>query len=1327
MAESLAPAHSNAPPDAVGARRRCDAVCDEFEQAWQRGERPNLEAFAARVPTQERAKLLRELVALDCAYRREAGEQPQPADYVTAAGENVSIIQEALSTNLRLNSSTGRFERGVISTVAPDRSSVPEKRREQIGEYRIIEEIARGGMGVVYKARHRTLDRTAAVKLIRGGDQAGEEELRRFQIEASAAAQLDHPAIVPVFELGQHDGQPFLAMAFVEGTSLWTRVKESPLDARFAATIMQRVAEGVQYAHERGIIHRDLKPQNILLAAGDVPRITDFGLAKQHSADSSLTATGQILGTPSYMPPEQASGRDREVGPLADVYSLGATLYCLLVGHPPFRATQPVETLRQVIEQEPVPPRIIDRNIPRDLETICLKCLQKNPAKRYASAGELAADLQRFLRGEPIQARAIGPLERAGRWCARNRVVAGLGSTAILLLATVAAVSTWAYFNQAALVMQKTKLVNEKENLLTTERKLITEKDGLLAEQKKLIAEKDQLAKGERKQRLAAESELYNSQIARSHAEIERGNLISASVALNAIPFPLRNWEHRYLTRQAQGTPFHLEGHAGQYMTAAFSPDGQWIAAGGQDRIVHLWDASAGRHVKQLHGHPHMIIRVSFSSDGQRLATLGIEGTLNVWDLRSEQPLRRIQVPQPPHWSLEYDPTGNWLATGSQDGTVRLWDCETGEEKLKFRAGNGQARGLSFHPDGSRLAVAVWTNRIGELKVFDTTEGKELFAMDGNRTYCQVIRHSPDGRYLATGTHPGVQLWDAATGARVRSWEYKGETLQDLKFTPDGARLVAGSFDKSLRVFDVREGKELAVYRGHQFKLHGIDVSPDGSRVVSVGMEERNSEIKVWNITEPPGDALLRSHTDRPNYLVFNPQGTLLATGSNDRTIKIWDVRTRQVLHTLRGHGFSLFGVEFNHSGTRLISWSFDAARKPELFLWNVAEGKKLGEIRGGHTDWIMEATWSPDDQFIATASKDGTAKIWDAATLQEVTTLTGHTGEVHGVSFHPTDNLLLTVSNGDDRTGKPGQAIYWRVPTWERVNVQEQTVGQDAPGMFSPDGRWILGRGRTGEVVVRNPEDGRIKWVLRGHNEQLSGTVANYDGSRLFTASYDHTLKVWDLNDGKEIFTLLLGDVTLIPTNTAVHPDDQLVVQGLSDHTARVLDATLDEEECWLRGHNGPIALMGVTDNGRLVTQEVEGRALGRKLLWDVSTGRRLEEVIPDVEFQPVKVIGGLELRWGDTVIDICPLDNQVARLRRRRTPPDRDDLWKLDALRREATAIARHRAGAEAAEKADDPFAAAWHWNWLRLLEPAGSNAEAKYDAALEKLQERKLPVPR
>ncbi len=309
------------------------------------------------------------------------------------------------------------------NTVAPER---------RIGEYEILEEIARGGMGIVYKARHRQLGRTAALKLIKSGELADAEEIRRFRVEAEAAAGLDHPGIVSVYEVGQQDSVHYLALAYVDGESLWQKVKESPLPPREAAQLMRQVAEAVQFAHDRGIIHRDLKPQNILLTIHGQPKITDFGLAKRQAADSSLTATGQVLGTPSYMPPEQVSGN--AVGPLADVYALGATLYCLLTGRPPFQAATPLDTLRQVLEQNPVPPRQLNPSTPRDLETICLKCLEKTPERRYATAEELKNELARYLNGEPIVARSVTRLERFRRWCRRNPLVAGLSATAVLLL-----------------------------------------------------------------------------------------------------------------------------------------------------------------------------------------------------------------------------------------------------------------------------------------------------------------------------------------------------------------------------------------------------------------------------------------------------------------------------------------------------------------------------------------------------------------------------------------------------------------------------------------------------------------------------------------------------------------------------------------------------------------------------------------------------------------------------------------------------------------------------------------------------------------------------
>lgn len=345
----------------------------------------------------------------------ETGEEPPTptADDGTVAHDVVRALHETIP----------------VEYLAP-KSRVADPPRRLLGDYEILEVLGQGGMGVVYKARHRKLGRLAAVKLIRAARFVDSESVQRFQQEAQAAAQLDHPAIVPVYEVNTDGQQHFMALAFVDGDDLWKRIKESPLPPREAADVLRKVAEGMQYAHERGIVHRDLKPQNILLSGDLQPRITDFGLAKRMEGDSGLTATGQVMGTPSYMPPEQALGQNAELDARTDVYSLGATLYCALVGRPPFQAATPLETLKHVVEQDPAPPRTLNPSVPRDLETICLKCLQKNAASRYVSALALKDDLERFLEGRPILARRSNWLERGWRWAKREPWKAGTAAIA---------------------------------------------------------------------------------------------------------------------------------------------------------------------------------------------------------------------------------------------------------------------------------------------------------------------------------------------------------------------------------------------------------------------------------------------------------------------------------------------------------------------------------------------------------------------------------------------------------------------------------------------------------------------------------------------------------------------------------------------------------------------------------------------------------------------------------------------------------------------------------------------------------------------------------
>ena len=346
---------------------------------------------------------------------------------------------------------------------------------QQFGDYELLEEIARGGMGVVFRARQVKLDRQVALKMILTGKLAGDSDVQRFYSEASSAAALEHPGVVPVYEVGEQNGQHFFSMGFIEGESLAAMIARNPLSPTRSANMLKKITEAIVYAHAEGVIHRDLKPANVLLDKRRNPHISDFGLAKKTTSGSQLTVTGQIIGTPSYMPPEQASGETNLIGPAADIYSLGAILYCCLTGRPPFQAANPMETLRQVVERDPVSPRQLNSQIDQDLDTICLKCLEKDPQRRYATAQDLVDELERFLNGEPIKARPISALDRSLRWCRRNPVVTTLVAALTLTFIIGMAGISWKW-REANFQQQQAEESQESEmNMATDEAEGISE------------------------------------------------------------------------------------------------------------------------------------------------------------------------------------------------------------------------------------------------------------------------------------------------------------------------------------------------------------------------------------------------------------------------------------------------------------------------------------------------------------------------------------------------------------------------------------------------------------------------------------------------------------------------------------------------------------------------------------------------------------------------------------------------------------------------------------------------------------------------------------
>jgi serine/threonine protein kinase/Flp pilus assembly protein TadD len=458
---------------------RVDQVCDRFEAAWKivesTGQRPDIEDYLRDTPDSERSILLSELIALDIAYRRRAGESPRKEDYqdrftafdCSKLAMLLSAIPETVPPEQAVSATPTPSERPVAPAQTP---------RMTLPGYEILGELGRGGMGIVYKARQLALNRLVALKLIRSGAAAGPEELHRFRIEAKVIALLQHPNIVQIYEVGEHDGQPYLALELVEGSSLHERIKTAPLPAREAARLAGLLARAMHAVHQRGVIHRDLKPANVLLTADGTPKISDFGLAKRVDVDLGQTSSGAVVGTAQYMPPEQARGHIRQIGPLSDVYALGAVLYETLTGRPPFQAATVYDTLALVVSAEPPPPSRLQPAVPRDLETICLKCLQKEPAKRYASALALAEDLDRFLADRPILARRTPPWERAIKWIRRRPAVAALllsiAATLALLVAVLASRVQETFQRQTKLLTQEAEarqLVAAAESAMSAE------------------------------------------------------------------------------------------------------------------------------------------------------------------------------------------------------------------------------------------------------------------------------------------------------------------------------------------------------------------------------------------------------------------------------------------------------------------------------------------------------------------------------------------------------------------------------------------------------------------------------------------------------------------------------------------------------------------------------------------------------------------------------------------------------------------------------------------------------------------------------------------
>jgi len=636
-----------------------------------------------------------EAITTDAPPDREVGATPS-----FLAGQETITFQRQRDAPSRDGSATSPSE--------PPHPSIPG--------YEIEAVLGRGGMGVVYQARHVGLNRVVALKMILAGGHAGPDDLARFRGEAEAVARLNHPNVVQVYDVGESGGLPYFSLEFVEGGSLDRKLAGTPLPPMEAAALVETLARAMAAAHAAGLVHRDLKPANVLLAADGTPKVTDFGLAKKldlaapgQEPAAGLTASGAILGTPSYMAPEQAGGKSNEIGPACDIYALGAILYECLAGRPPFRAATPLDTIMQVVSDEPVPPRQLNAKVPVDLETICLKCLQKEAGRRYASAAALADDLRRFLEGRPIVARPVGRLGWAAKWVRRNPVVAALVVAVGLALAIGTAGTMWFAVQAAASARD---FANKAAEAQEKERYALFQKSQ--ADEARIRA--DSL-------RLSSQSELIrprNPGLALLLA-IEATQRNPNLLAQNAL----------YAALDECAEERTLIGHRREVAGTAFSPDSRGVVTWAHDNSARLWEIATGREIALLRHSG--CVQARFSPDGRRVLTLSLA-----------------------RYSFGYQSFG-----GIPRPTASVWDAATGTEAATWKLPDNDAKSpggaafpdlrhvIGFSPDGTRVVLTA--GGLPAPCVWEVATGRELFALEGHEAPVVAVDYSPDGRYVAQG------------------------------------------------------------------------------------------------------------------------------------------------------------------------------------------------------------------------------------------------------------------------------------------------------------------------------------------------------------------------------------------------------------------------------------------------------------------------------------------------------------------------------------------------------------------------------------------------